>query len=89
MENKMILCLVNEFDMQQKIAIIDNNKVSLESWADVGSLGQAIAEMCANSNINNIHMIGNEEYISQKIVPDIYEYSLLTYGNTNLKVSYN
>lgn len=89
MENKILICSVNEFDHLQKITIIRGEQITTIGWEDIFSLGQRIADICYAYDINKVHMLGNEQYLAQQVVPKIHECAASQYNKTDIKVSFN
>ncbi len=84
----VIYCDVNMFDNIQHIHIVDNQGNNTIVNCVQPFLGNQIAELCYQQNINNIHLFGNQKYL-QGIITDINYAYKLKYSNQDLNIEVN
>ena len=85
MQEKIIYCNYNLFDLHQGIYIHDPKEpgvVTKVAITTLDNLGYTIAEMCDKYDIYKVRLFGSQAH-AESIVDDIQTYALNKYSNKN------
>ena len=86
MDNKMIVVPINLFRLAQEILIIDEDTTKTFAEVELSELPDVITEAANAFNINNIRIVGNQNYATA-LLNEIKEYTLQNYSNNNLNIT--
>lgn len=84
---KKVLCVLNIFDFEQTVYIIDNNtgERDIVALAPAEELTSVISAVCNEEHIYDVILSGNLTY-SNLIKNSIISYSNLNYNNNKINV---
>lgn len=65
MNENTLVCQFNMFDFNQQIYEVQGNKMVPVGTVSTEELPNAMVNYCLGSNINKIHLYGNEVFVSE------------------------
>lgn len=65
MSENTLVCQFNMFDFNQQIYEVQDNKMVPVGTVSTEELPNAMVNYCLGSNINKIHLYGNEVFVSE------------------------
>lgn len=84
-----ILCNIFMFDLHQRVILVDETGNMKEiAIANLDNLSTTIADVCAQYNIDKVHLIGNKDF-SSAVAKNICTHSATKYGNNCIEVEVN
>ena len=90
---KQLIFNFNMFDAGQKATIIDtetNNAIATYSINEINDAGEVIAKACMETNILDVHLFGEEQYLNDFIIPEIKKHlNLAHYVADNVRIEVN
>lgn len=82
---KKIFCVLNLFDQNQKVFIIDNCVQQHATNVDVENLSEKISALSNVTDINHIVLTGPKIFCS-KVAKEILTYSKINYNRNEIEV---
>ena len=90
---KQLVFNFNMFDAGQKAVIIDTetgNAIATYSIDGINSAGEVIAKACIETDILDVHLFGEEVYLTDFVIPEIRKYlNLSHYIADNVRIEVN
>lgn len=65
MNENTLICQFNMFDFNQQIYEVQNNKMVPVGTVTTEELPNAMVNYCLGSHIKNVHLYGNEVFVSE------------------------
>lgn len=90
---KQLIFNFNMFDVGQKALIVDTETgMATASYAinNIDDAGVVIAKTCIDTEIFNVHLFGEENYLTDFVIPDIQRHlNLSNYNCEKVKIEVN
>ena len=88
---KKIFCNINLFEYKHDIVGVDTETGSIEFLSDTKHIetGANIAKCCLNTDIYNIHLFGDKNFINDFVIPSIEEYLNSNYNTKKINIEVN
>lgn len=90
---KQLVFNFNMFDAGQKATIIDTNTgnaVAAYSINGINDAGEVIAKACMETDILDVHLFGEEQYLNDFIIPEIRKHlNLAHYVADDIRIEVN
>lgn len=88
MDNKILVCNFNLFDLHQTIMLVDDYDHKTVSVTTLTDLGKSLSELCNANGIEYIHLYGDNSY-ANKIIKDFDKASNLKFSKNKVKIEVN
>jgi len=90
---KQLVFNFNMFDAGQKAVIIDTdtgNAIATYSIDTINSAGEVIAKACIETDILDVHLFGEENYLNDFVIPEIRKYlNISHYAENDIRIEVN
>ena len=85
-----VICNFNLFDLHQDICVIeDGGEIKRVAVSELGRLADDILDICEVKGIKKVHLIGDEEYANNSLIPAIRNRGNIKFSNNDLEIGVN